>query len=409
MPGNYPIGTPSNFPQGFANGISIRGVPLLQAQPGNVYWVDNDSSLNPGQHAGSDSNRGTFLDPFATLNKALSVCQGGRGDIIMIGAGHTEQISSSTAFYASTSDVAIIGMGAGSSRPTFILDTATTSTLNITGANISFQNCQFIGNFLNVATLFTLSNAQFTANVVAGSSLLNVTAVSSGSIYQGNTVFGSGVGLSNANGTPCILNQVSGTPNGVGVYQLDTTFVSAVASGTFYTSTKNFSVDNCDIKDTSATLNILNLFTLSTIANASDGLQITRNMISSLATSGAVNLLNYQAAQDRVRIDGNIYTALTTNSGAVIVGGSNNLTNFLLLNNTFVLTNAAATATAYLLTTSGTSCTGFINNNYDFCLANTTYNNSLKVTAGSGLRFGSNWHARTADKSAGLVLPTADS
>lgn len=29
--------------------------------------------------------------------------------------------------------------------------------------------------------------------------------------------------------------------------------------------------------------------------------------------------------------------------------------------------------------------------------------------AGSGLRFGQNWHSRTADKSPGTVLPAADS
>jgi hypothetical protein len=132
-------------------------------------------------------------------------------------------------------------------------------------------------------------------------------------------------------------------------------------------------------------------------------------MISSNAASGVANLLNYQAAMDRCRIDSNYYSALTTNAGAVIVGGSNNLTNFLLVNNTFVLTNAVGTATAFLLTTSGTGCTGFVNNNYDFCLANTTYANSLKVTAGSGLRFGQNWHARTADKGSGTILPAADS
>ena len=409
MPGNYPIGAPTNFPQGFSNGISIRGMPLLQAQPGNVYWLDNDSSFQTGQHAGSDGNRGTFLDPFATLNKAMSVCQGGRGDIIMVGAGHTEQISSATALLLATSDVAIIGMGSGSSRPTFILDTAASSIITVTGANISIQNCVFVANFLNITTLFSLSNAQFTGNIVAGTNLLNVTAWSSGTISVGNTVFGTGLGSVTGAGSPVVLQQLSGTTGQVGVYVLDATFATAVASATMYTSSRNFAVDNCDIRDTSATLNFLNLFTTSSIANASDGLQITRNVISQSATSGVCNLLTYAAAMDRCRIDSNFYTALTTNTGAVIVGGSNNVTNFLLVNNTFVLTNAAATATAYLMTTSGTSCTGFINGNYDFCLANTTYNNSLKVTAGSGLRFGSNWHARTADKSAGLVLPTADS
>ena len=70
--------------------------------------------------------------------------------------------------------------------------------------------------------------------------------------------------------------------------------------------------------------------------------------------------------------------------------------------------DAAATATAYLITTSATTDTGYIDGNTDFCLANTTYLSSLMVTASSGLRFGRNYHARTADKSPGVVLPVAD-
>lgn len=409
MPGNYPLGTPTNFPQGFANGLTVRGVPLLQAQAGNVYWVNNDTGSSVvGTRGASDSNRGTFLDPFATLAKAISVAQGGRGDIIMINAGHLEQISSATALAVNTSDVAIIGLGSGTSRPTFVLDTTTTATIAVTGANVSFQNCVFVGNFLNIATLFTLTNAQFTGNIVAGTNLLNVIAVTSGTINVGNSVFGgSAIGLQTGV-NPTILSQQSGTTGGVGVYVIDDIPLNAISSGTLFTSTKNFSIDNCDIRDVSGSLNILNIVTTSAIANASDGLQITRNIITSLTTSGVANLLNSQAAMDRCRIDSNYYGALTTNAGAVIITGANALTNFLLVNNTFVLTNAAATATGYLLTTSSTSCTGFINNNYDFCLANTTYTSSLKVTAGSGLRFGLNYHSRTADKSSGAVLPAAD-
>ena len=98
MPGNNPIGSPTNYPQGFANGLSVRGVSLLQAQPGAVFWLNNSNNpLLSNQHGGSDSNRGTYLDPFATLNHAIASCQPGRGDIIMVGSGHYETVSSATA------------------------------------------------------------------------------------------------------------------------------------------------------------------------------------------------------------------------------------------------------------------------------------------------------------------------
>jgi hypothetical protein len=29
----------TNFPGGFANGLSVRGMPLVQTQTGKVFWV----------------------------------------------------------------------------------------------------------------------------------------------------------------------------------------------------------------------------------------------------------------------------------------------------------------------------------------------------------------------------------
>lgn len=61
----------TNYPRGIAQGISIRGVPILQTHPGEVFWVSNSTVLAPGQAAGSDNNPGTFQRPLATLAEAL--------------------------------------------------------------------------------------------------------------------------------------------------------------------------------------------------------------------------------------------------------------------------------------------------------------------------------------------------
>ena len=60
MAGGTNLGASTNFPQGFAYGLSVRGMPLLQMQPGQVFFVGNSMILNPNQRAGSDSNRGTL-------------------------------------------------------------------------------------------------------------------------------------------------------------------------------------------------------------------------------------------------------------------------------------------------------------------------------------------------------------
>jgi len=152
-------GNITNFPQGFTSGMNVRGMPLLQMQPGNVFWVNNSTVLNAQAAVGSDNNRGTYQRPFATLQYAINSCTAGRGDIIFVGAGHAETISSATALLFNKSGVAIVGLGGGSLRPTFTLDTANTATIAVSAANVSIQNCVFTANFLTVASCFTLSTA----------------------------------------------------------------------------------------------------------------------------------------------------------------------------------------------------------------------------------------------------------
>jgi len=149
----------SNFPSGFSSGLLVRGMPLVQMQPGNVFWVNSSSVLNAQANAGSDGNRGTYLSPFATLQYALDRCTAGRGDVVFVGAGHTETINTATALAFNKAGVAIIGLGTGNHRPTFTLAGANTATIAVSAAGISVQNCVFIGNFLSIASCFTVGAA----------------------------------------------------------------------------------------------------------------------------------------------------------------------------------------------------------------------------------------------------------
>ena len=124
----------TNYPNGFADGLSVRGMPLLQMQPGEVFWVNNDTALRANQRSGSNSNRGTFLSPFSTIAGALSHCVQGRGDIIFVGPGHQETISDATTLIFNVMGVAIVGLGAGVLRPTLVFDTATTANIPVRSA-----------------------------------------------------------------------------------------------------------------------------------------------------------------------------------------------------------------------------------------------------------------------------------
>lgn len=145
----------SNYPNGFAHGLMIRGLPLLQAQPGRVVWVGNSATLLPYTVGGADGNDGTWNRPVATLQRAIDMCSANTGDIIMIKPGHAESIPDAATLTFNKAGVAIVGLGSGSNRPTFTFTTAATANIPVTAANVGIQNCIFIANFADIASMFT--------------------------------------------------------------------------------------------------------------------------------------------------------------------------------------------------------------------------------------------------------------
>lgn len=150
----------NNFPGGFAQGITIRGMPVAVTHPGKVYWVSNATTLSDRQIGGSNSNKGTFDAPFSTIAGALLQCVANRGDIVMVKPGHAETVSAAAGIILNVAGVAIIGLGVGSTRPTITLDTANTASITVTANNVSVSNFLFKANFLNIATVFSIANAQ---------------------------------------------------------------------------------------------------------------------------------------------------------------------------------------------------------------------------------------------------------
>lgn len=154
---------PSNYPNGFLGGVTIRGVPITVSNPGKVLWVASSGAVpGPGCTASSDSNPGTFTKPFASLAGALasSQTQASRGDLIVLKPGHVETITAAAGIVMSVAGITVLGLGTGSLRPTFTFTTANTATITVTANSVGFSNCLFVGGFLNVATCFSIANAQ---------------------------------------------------------------------------------------------------------------------------------------------------------------------------------------------------------------------------------------------------------
>jgi len=124
----------SNYPNGFANGVSIRGVPLAVAHPGKVFWVDSVY--------GSDGNKGTFDRPFATIDYAIGLCTANKGDVIFVKPGHTETIAAADAIDLDVAGVAVIGLGSGDAMP-WIKFNNTAATVAIDADQVTLYNLRF--------------------------------------------------------------------------------------------------------------------------------------------------------------------------------------------------------------------------------------------------------------------------
>jgi hypothetical protein len=151
----------SNFPNGFAGGLTIRGVPLAQTHPGRVFWVGNSATLGVGERGASNGNRGTFDAPFSTIDYAVGQCAANRGDIIFVRPNHTETVTAAAGLDLDVAGIAIIGLGSGSNRPTINFTTATTADMDVDAANITMVNFLFTGGIDALAGPIDVNAADF--------------------------------------------------------------------------------------------------------------------------------------------------------------------------------------------------------------------------------------------------------
>lgn len=177
----------SNFPYAFAQGLTLRGVPLIQTQPGRAFWVDNSSTPLPGCVSGHNGNRGTYTKPFATIDYAIDECSANKGDIIFVKPGHAETIANATTLVMNKAGVAIVGLGIGAMRPTLTFSTAGTANIPITAANMSIQNFLFKANVADVVSVFTATSTNTPTDFAVegcefrdGSSALNFISIITG-------------------------------------------------------------------------------------------------------------------------------------------------------------------------------------------------------------------------------------
>lgn len=190
----------SNYPKGFADGVNIRGVPILNTYPGVVYWVDSVYGSN-------GNTKGTFDRPFATIDYAIGRCTASRNDVILVKPGHSETISAAAGIAADVIGVTILGLGNGTLRP-IVTFSATASTFTVTAANVTIANIQFqnaidslVSGIPITAAGCSITGCAFTQPTITNDALMWIltTTAADDLIVQGNTFR-----QSNAGPTECI-------------------------------------------------------------------------------------------------------------------------------------------------------------------------------------------------------------
>lgn len=131
----------SNYPSGFAQGVNVLGLPILNTYGGNVFWVSSGR--------GSDGNKGTRDRPFATVDYAVGRCTANNGDIIMVMPNHTETYTTAAALAADVAGIDIVGMGHYNQRPLFLMDAAA-ATMVISAADVGLHNIVLSAGFADV-------------------------------------------------------------------------------------------------------------------------------------------------------------------------------------------------------------------------------------------------------------------
>lgn len=316
--------TTSNLP----SGVTSYGIPVIGSANsipvtnGNYFFVCNRTGAN-----GSDGNEGTDAqNPLATLAFAYSKCVASNGDVIIMLPGHAETISSNTTLAFSTAGVTMIGLGVGSSRPTFTFDTANTNRIAVTAANNKIQGCIFIGNFLSIATLFLVGAAP------------------------------------------------------------------------------GFTVDSCEFRDTSLIKGFLSIITTTVSVNA-DGLTYTNNIRQSNATTTPGPDIVILGTIDRVTVKNNTswHQTISNNVAALMSHAALVVTNLDCAYNNIYSVNTDTATGGILITTSATTGSGMIYNNYVRALDSAA---AILVTA-TAVQYGffNNYYIGDGTSNSGYLLP----
>ena len=95
----------------------------------------------------------------STITAAIAACTADNGDVIYVAPGHTETVIGAAGLAVNVAGISIIGLGNGTLRPTINFTTAITASMDVTAANVTFQNMIFTVWFDAITAMINVSTA----------------------------------------------------------------------------------------------------------------------------------------------------------------------------------------------------------------------------------------------------------
>ncbi len=189
----------TNFPYG----VSSFGLPLIGSGPilttGRVWFVHYSTGVDAAGRGDSPTN------PLKTLDYAVGRCTANKGDVIILMPGHAESVIAAGTVTVDVAGITIIGLGAGTLRPTFTFSTATTATFLVSAANVTIKNLYFAYTGVDaIATGLSITGANCT---ISGCYFLLGDATN-----QAAVAVTPGTGSTNLEVSDCIFESPNGGP-----------------------------------------------------------------------------------------------------------------------------------------------------------------------------------------------------
>lgn len=175
-----------------------------------------------------------------------------------------------------------------------------------------------------------------------------------------------------------------------------------ITSAFTITAAPEFTIENCEFRDTDATHNFLALVTTTITVNA-DGLKFNGNRVIITGTTAATTPIKIAGTIDRVTINDNFITkAALDNTACILAHGALVVTNLEMARNMLFSKNLDSATGGFLITTSATTCTGMVHDNY---IKGLDVAAAVMIT-GTGSKYGEFNNLYTGDvDTSGYVLP----